>query len=477
MRDDGAPSLNPADGALLDRLVAALGADAVRSPEPRYLEEMRGRRHGRAAAVLLPGSTAAVARAVAICAAARVGIVPYSGGTGLVGGHTMTEGPAPVILSLERLATIREVDPVGNLMVAEAGVVLVDVHVAARDAGRLFPLTLASEGSARVGGLLATNAGGVHVLRYGNARDLCLGVEAVMADGRVMHGLSRVLKDNMGYDLRHLLIGSEGTLGIVTAASLRLYPLPAETAAAWVGVPGPAAALEMLALLRDRLGQAVSAFELIHRRGLEFLAERLPQIAQPMRDPPEWMVLAEATDGPGSQVGARLEAALAEALEGGLAADALIAQNEAQRRVFWTVRETIPEANRLIGAVSSHDVSLPPGRIAAFLREANAAIAALDPELRVNCFGHLGDGNLHYNVFPAAGRTRAEYDGLRDAVKTAVHDLVDGFGGSVGAEHGVGRLKTGDLERYGDPVKLAAMRAIKAALDPLGVLNPGAVLA
>jgi FAD/FMN-containing dehydrogenase len=469
-------ALNAADAALLARLAAALGSDAVRTPEPRHLEEPRGRRRGRAAAILLPGSTDAVARAVALCAEARVGIVPFGGGTGLVGGHTPTEGPAPVILSLERMARVREVDPVDGVMVAEAGVVLADAQAAARAADRLFPLSLASEGSARIGGLLATNAGGVNVLRYGNARDLCLGVEAVLADGSVLHGMRRVLKDNLGYDLRHLLIGSEGTLGIITAASLRLFPIPDERATAWVATSGPEAALALLGLLRDRLGQTVSAFELMHRRGFEFLAEAGLPARPPIAPPPEWTVLVEAADGAGAAVGLRLEAALASALADGMATDALVAQTEAQRRAFWAAREAIPEANRRIGSVSSHDVALPPGRIVAFLARADAAIAAIDPGLRVNCFGHLGDGNLHYNVFPARGRSRGDHEAARPAVKAAVHELVAALGGSVAAEHGVGRIKTADLVRYADPAKVAAMRAIKAALDPLGVLNPGAVL-
>ncbi len=470
-------ALRPADAALLGRIEAALGPDAVRAPEPRHIEEPRGRRRGIAAAVVMPGTVEDVAQAVALCAAARVGIVPYSGGTGLVGGHTPTEGPAPILLSLERMDRIRELDLAGNLMVAEAGVVLAAAQATARGAGRLFALSLASEGSARIGGLLGANAGGVNVLRYGNARDLCLGVEAVMADGSVLHGLTRVLKDNMGYDLRHLLIGAEGTLGIITAASLRLHPLPTETATAWISVTGLGAAQDLLALLRERFGHAVSAFEIIHRQGIGFLAEVLPQIALPVADPPEWTVLAEVADGAGAEVGPRLEALLGAAMDRGLVADALIAQTETQRRAFWTVRESIPEANRRIGSVSSHDVALPPAQIADFLARAGAAIGALDASLRVNCFGHLGDGNLHYNVFPAQGRDRAAYESLRAPIKTAVHDLVDALGGSVGAEHGVGRLKTADLMRYGDPAKLAAMRAIKLALDPLGILNPGAVLA
>ena len=461
---------------MLERLAAALGPGGVAPVEPRYLEEPRGRLSGRAAAVLKPASVEEVAAAVRVCAAARVGIVPYSGGTGLVGGQIFGEGPLPVILSFERMARIRDLDLEDNVLVAEAGVVLADVQAAARAAGRLFPLSLASEGSARIGGLLATNAGGIHVLRYGSARELCLGVEAVMADGSILHRLGRVAKDNMGYGLRHLLIGAEGTLGLITAASLRLHPLPEETATAWIAVASPAAALALLQEMRAALGGTISAFELIGAQGLAFLAETLPQVPLPPGLPADWLVLAEAADGRGGAVGRRLEAALAAALERGGAQDALVAQNEAQRAVFWGAREAIPLANRRVGAVSSHDIALPPGQIARFIAEAGAAVAAIEPALRVNCFGHLGDGNLHYNVFPPRGRPRSDYDQFGGAVKQAVHDLTHALGGSVAAEHGVGRVKVGDLARYGDPGALAAMRAIKRALDPLGILNPGAVL-
>ncbi|HRO11520.1 MAG TPA: FAD-binding oxidoreductase [Amaricoccus sp.] len=470
-------ALNPADAVLLERLSAALGPGGVVPAEPRYLEEPRGRFAGRAAAVLRPASTEAVAAAVAICAEARTGIIPYSGGTGLVGGQVMGEGPLPVVLSFERMNRIRDVDLADGVMIVEAGCVLADVHAAAAAAGRVFPLTLASEGSARIGGLLGTNAGGVNVLRYGNARDLCLGVEAVMADGSVMHGLRRVAKDNMGYDLRHLLIGSEGTLGLITAASLRLHPRPGETATAWAAVTSPDAALALLNALRDALGGTISAFELIGVEGLAFLAEKMPSVPQPPAMGTDWRVLVEAADAAGAGTRARLEAALMAGLEAGGVAEVLVAQSEAQRAVFWGVRETIPEANRLVGAISSHDISVPPARIGEFVARGAPLVARFDPELRINCFGHLGDGNLHYNVFPPQGRSRALYDSLRAPVKRAVYDLVHELGGSVGAEHGVGRLKVEDLVRYGDPAMVAAMRAIKAALDPQGVLNPGAVLA
>jgi FAD/FMN-containing dehydrogenase len=469
--------LVPAGPDLLDRLRSALGPEALRPPEPRYLEEPRGRFAGAAAAVLLPRSTAEVAEAVRLCAAARVGIVPYAGGTGLVGGQLATAGPLPVVLSVERMTRIRDLDLVDGVLIAEAGCVLADVQAAARAAGRLFPLSLASEGSARIGGLLATNAGGITVLRYGNTRDLCLGIEAVLADGTVIEELRRVRKDNMGYDLRHLLIGSEGTLGLITAASLRLFPAPAETATAWVAVTSPTAALDLLATLREELGAAISAFELMHVQGLAFVAEALPQVPLPPDAPADWRVLVEAGDAAGAHVGDRLEAGLGRALDSGLAADALIAQSEAQRAVFWGVREAIPEANRRIGAISSHDIALPPSRLAEFLARGGALLAGVDAGLRVNCFGHLGDGNLHYNVFPPAGQGRAAFDAVRGAVTEAVHDLAHALGGSIAAEHGLGRLKTADLERYADPGKLAAMRAIKRALDPAGILNPGAVLA
>lgn len=469
--------LTAADADFVARLAERLGPETVGAAEPRYLEEPRGRYHGQAAAVVRPKTTEAVAETVRLCAAARVPIVPYSGGTGLVGGQILTDGPLPVLLSFERMNRIRDVDVTDGVLTAEAGCILADVHAAATEVGRIFPLTLASEGSARIGGLLATNAGGIQVIRYGTARDLCLGVEAVLADGTIVRGLSRVVKDNMGYSFRNVVIGSEGTLGLITAASLRLYPRLAETATAWASVASPAAALELLDRLRAALGGTISAFELMSIQGLEFVAEVLPQVSQPPAMPGDWRVLVEADDGAGGNVNERLETALAEAMEAGIASDVLIAQGDGQRAAFWRVRERIPEANRLIGAISSHDISVPPSRLPEFIRRAGPMLTALAPGVRINCFGHLGDGNLHYNVFPPQGESRDRYDPLRAEMSRAVHDLVHELGGSVAAEHGVGRLKVADLERYTDPGKLAAMRTMKQALDPLGILNPGAVLA
>jgi len=340
---------------------------------------------------------------------------------------------------------------------------------------RLYPLSIASKGSARIGGVLATNAGGVNVLRYGNARDLCLGLEAVLPDGQIWHGLKRLRKDNTGYDLRDLLIGAEGTLGVITAATLRLAPRPAAEGTALMVVDSPKAALKLLAMAQDHMGEGINAFELMHRMGFAFLAETLPDLRQPFETPPEWTVLIDVGLARGLDPADALEALFAEALQAGLVSDGMIAQSEAQRHSFWDLREQIPEANRRIGSVSSHDISVPLGAMADFIEKGAEAIAALGT-FRINCFGHLGDGNLHYNVFPAPGHSRNDHLEQRDSIKRAVHDLVDEMGGSVSAEHGVGRLKVDDLERYSDPTKLSAMRAIKAALDPVGIMNPGAVL-
>jgi FAD/FMN-containing dehydrogenase len=467
--------LNPADAAFATKLAAQLPEGTLRSPDPRYLEEPRGRWMGQGGVLALPRSTAEVQTIVRSCAEAHVGILPWGGGTGLVGGQIMPDGPAPVILSLERMSAIRNVWPEENALEVEAGVTLAAVQDAAAQAGRLFPLSLASEGTARIGGVLATNAGGIGVLRYGNARDLCLGVEAVMADGSVMGGLKRLRKDNTGYDLRNLLIGAEGTLGIITAAVLRTVPRPAVSVTAMLVVESPAAALQLLTLCQTRVPGMVSAFELIGKRGFEFLAEKLPEVGCPFPVAPDWCVLLELGLPSVFEAEEVMAGLYAEADEAGLVQDGVIAASEAQRQSLWRIRETIPEANRLVGAVSSHDISLPLSAVPDFIRAADAALARMG-DFRVNCFGHLGDGNLHYNVFPAPGRSRKDHEADRDAIKACVHDLVHAMGGSVSAEHGVGRLKVGDLEKYGDPGKLAAMRAIKTALDPLGILNPGAVL-
>ncbi|WBU60689.1 FAD-binding oxidoreductase [Paracoccus albus] len=464
--------LNPADEAL----AASLPQGVLREIEPRHLEEPRGRYHGQAGLLAAPRNVDEVSAVVSACAEARVGIVPLGGGTGLVGGQLMPKGPAPLLLSMERMHAIRNVWPEENVMVSEAGVTLQAARDAAEDKGRLFPLSLASQGTAQIGGLLATNAGGVNALRYGTARALCLGIEAVLPDGSIMRDLKRLRKDNTGYDLRDLLIGAEGSLGIITAASLRLVPPPAANGVALMVVPDPAAALSLLALAGRQLGDCVTAFELISGQGPRFQIETMPDLRQPFETPPEWMVLIEIGLPGGLETDAALETLFEAAVEDGLAEDGLIAQSGQQAADFWRLREEIPEANRLIGAISSHDISLPLSEVPRFIEDGRAMLAQIG-DMRINCFGHLGDGNLHYNVFPAAGRKRGEYDEQRQQIQEAVHEMVVGRGGSFSAEHGIGRLKVSDLERWGDPARLAAMRAIKQALDPLGIMNPGAVLA
>ncbi|HMO08980.1 MAG TPA: FAD-binding oxidoreductase [Paracoccaceae bacterium] len=459
-------------------VIAALSADLpaglLSAPEPRHLTEPRGRWQGRAGALARPRSVEEAAALVRAAARLCVGLVPWGGGTGLVGGQVAPEGALPVLVSMERMTAVRAVHAQENVLVIEAGATLAAAQAAATGAGRLFPLSLASEGSATVGGVLATNAGGVNVLRWGNARDLCLGLEAVMPDGSVWHGLRRLRKDNTGYDLRHLMIGSEGTLGLITAAALRLVPRPAVQAAALLAVPDPGAALDLLHLAEERLPGLVSAYELIGRAGFEFMAETMPELRCPFGTPPDWSVLVDlglpAGLDPTEALGGLWEAGQAR----GLVTDAVMAQSDGQRTALWRLRESIPQANRRIGAVSSHDISLPLSELAGFIAAAGPALAALGP-FRVNCFGHLGDGNLHYNVFPPPGRAAADFAGQRGAVKRLVHDMVHARGGSVSAEHGIGRLKVEDLARYGDPAHRAAMAAIKAALDPLGIMNPGAL--
>ncbi|SLN32064.1 putative FAD-linked oxidoreductase [Aquimixticola soesokkakensis] len=467
--------LNPVTPDFEAQLRAVLPAAAFRPAEPKYFEDPRGRVKGVEGLVVAPASVEEVAVLVKACNAARIGIVPYSGGTGLVLGQIQTEGPAPVTLSLERMNAIRAVYPVENMMVAEAGAILADVHAAAHAVDRLFPLSLASEGSCRIGGNLSTNAGGVNVLRYGNARELCLGLEAVLPDGTIWHGLKRLRKDNTGYDLRNLLIGAEGSLGIITAAALRLFARPERTGTALMVVPDPQAALDLLALAGKLIGDGISAFEMMSGMGQSFLAETVPELRLPFDPIPDWMVLIDLGLARAQDPQAALEDLFVQASEAGLVRDGMIAQSEAQRQDFWAVRETIPTGNKRVGSISSHDISIPRSDIPAFIPEGIEKLKELG-DFRVNCFGHLGDGNLHYNVFPAKGKTRADYPDMPKRVAACVHDLVHRYNGSVSAEHGVGRLKVADLDHYQDPAKHAAMRTIKLALDPNGIMNPGAVV-
>lgn len=459
---------------LITQLDALLPQGTLREASPRYLEEPRAKWQGVAAAVAAPKTVEEVSTILRFAAEQCIAVIPYGGGTGLVGGQVTAEG-APLLLSLERMNAVRACHPDENVIVVEAGCTLQAVQDAAQQANRLFPLSIGSKGTAQIGGNLATNAGGINVLRYGNTRDLALGLEAVMPDGSVWNGLTRLRKDNTGYDLRNLLIGSEGTLGIITAAALKLFPRPTQTGTALFAVTSPEAALTLLARLRDIAGESISAFELLHRQGLEFVAETMPDQRLPWPDPPEWMVLTELGLARGPTPQALFEELFEVALEEGLADDGIIAQSEGQSAELWGLREAIPIANKNIGGISSHDISLPLSAIPAFIPRATAALAA-HGDYRINCFGHLGDGNLHFNVYPPKGAHRDAYKEAASAIQDIVHDITVDMGGSFSAEHGLGRLKAADLERYGDPTKLAAMHSIKSALDPQGIMNPGAVL-
>ena len=462
--------LNDATATLAD-LLCARDID-VRPADPAYLQEPRGLFQGRPGFVARPVSTEQVADIVRYAGRERVGLVPYGGGTGLVGGQISTSGPVPLIVSLEKMTAIRAVYASESTLVAEAGAVLADIQTAAEDAGRLFPLSYGSQGSARIGGALAVNSGGLNVLRYGMARDLCLGIEAVLPDGQIFHGLKRLRKDNTGYDLRHLLIGSEGTLGIITAAALKLVPRPANRTTAFIAVPDPQSALAFLSLFQDHAGDTISAFELIAGTSLEFLAQAFPDMRQPFTTRPDWCVLVELGASPGVSTEEVMLEVFDIALDANLADDGAVAQSDSQRDAFWQLRESIPLANKAIGAVASHDISLPLSEIPRFLQD---GAEAFGQTVRINAFGHLGDGNLHYNFFPPQGQSRDDLKDQAASLSTRLHDMVVARGGSFSAEHGIGRMKTTALERYGDPAKLAAMRAIKKALDPLGIMNPGAV--
>ena len=445
--------------------------------QSRHLNEPRGKMRGGGGVLLVPSSTDQVAEIVRRAAAARVGIVPYGGGTGLVGGQVMPGRPIPVILSMERCSRIRDVDLDDGVLETEAGAVLADVQNAASDAGRIFPLSMASEGSCQIGGNLATNAGGLQVVRYGTARDLCLGLEAVLPDGTVYGGLQRLRKDNTGYDLKNLLIGSEGTLGVITAAVLKTDIRPGDSMSVLASIGSPADAVDLFRQAKEQLGNTIVVFELIRGTGFGFIREVRPDVRLPLPDS-DWFLLAEFADVTGADLQGRVEGFMFAQIEAGRVADAVVAQSVAQQRELRQLRETIPEANRLIGAIASHDISVPIGKVSAFI-EKGLEVAERYGPLRINCFGHVGDGNLHFNVFPPRGCGPEDLARLQErgkAITEYIHELAHRCHGSFSAEHGVGRLKTDELRRYGNPAGVEAMRKIKTSLDPLGIMNPGAVL-
>ena len=464
--------------ALLDALRAIVGARGWTAPDANspYLVEPRGWLRGRAAIILKPASTEEVSRIVSLCARDRVGLVPYGGGTGVVGGQVALDPPDPVILSLERMRRVRDLSLGDDAITVEAGCTLHDIQSAAARHNRSFPLRIASAGSCQIGGNLATNAGGMNVLRYGNARELCLGIEAVLADGRVWNGLRTVHKDSRGYDLRHLLIGSEGTLAVITAAALRLFPRAAEESTAFAAVPSPEAATELALDLRLSLAETLSAVELMERTGLVFIRECLPDRQLPLPDQAPWYVMIETEGGPDSGAETRMENALARAVEKGQVLDAVLAQSGAQRDAIRDIRESIPVANRHERAVATHDISVPLERIPEFIRKFHQICRSVDPGIRSNVFGHLGDGNLHANLFAPRGRRAEDFRDRKPEINCAVFDVVRRLDGAVSAEHGVGRVLKEATIGHLQGVERDAMRAVKAALDPLGLLNPGAVL-
>ena len=427
--------------------------------------------------VLRPDSTQQVAAILSTCNAAKVGVVPVGGNTGYCGGATPSEDGSQVVLSMARMRRVRAVDAYNYTMIAEAGCVLADIQAAASAADRLFPLSLGSEGSCQLGGNLSTNAGGTAVLRYGMMRDLVLGLEVVLPDGRVLDSLKSLRKDNTGYDLRDLFIGAEGTLGVITAAAIKLFSRPATVITAFVAVPDPQAAVALLSRLRSATGDLVSTFELIPRIGIDLVTRHIPKTSDPFDARYEWYVLLEIGGGKhASGLRESIEGELENAMHAGEVLNAVFAQSDAQRDALWRLRETIPEAQRLDGASIKHDISVTTSELPRFIVEGSKAILDIAPRGRLVTYGHLGDGNLHFNVNQSLDQPAAEFLALAPRINRAVHDLIASYGGSFSAEHGIGRLKRDELAHYKNPVALEVMHSIKATLDPNGIMNPGKVI-
>jgi FAD/FMN-containing dehydrogenase len=458
----------------LDRLTAVVGDTyAIRDPSAMdgYMREWRQIWHGRSPLVLRPASTDEVSRILAIAHETRTVIVPQSGNTGLCGGQIAVDEGHEVVLSLDRMTRILSVDPADNTITVEAGAILKSVQDAADHVDRLFPLSLASEGSCRIGGNLSTNAGGLNVIAYGNARDLCLGLEVVLADGRIWNGLKRLRKDNTGYDLRDIFIGAEGTLGIITAAVLKLFPRPRIQDTAFIAVPSPQAAINLLSLMKDMSGNRVVGFELIADVALSF-AIRHAGVRHPLSASSPWYVLAELADPvPGAMM-----ALLEQAMERGIVTDAALAQSQSQRAEFWAARELISESQKPEGGSIKHDVSVPVSRVPEFLAAADEAVEKFLPGCRFVSFGHLGDGNIHYNISQPVGMEKDKFLAMWNEVNDVVFEVVGRFEGSISAEHGIGRLKAYRMPKIKSPVELEMMRGLKRLFDPHNILSPGRVL-
>jgi FAD/FMN-containing dehydrogenase len=466
-----------ADPAVVEALRGVVGDKGwIDDPcrlEP-YVVEERGRYRGRCDAVVRPATTAEVAEVVRICAAAGVAIVPQGGNTGLVGGGVPDGG---IVLALDRLNRIRDIDIVNRTMTVEAGVILADVQAAAEAAGALFPLSLAAEGSCRIGGNLATNAGGIQVLRYGNARDLVLGLEVVLADGRVWNGLTALRKNNTGFDLKQLFLGSEGTLGIITAAVLKLFPRAKVDETALVALPSVEAAVDLFHQITDAAGDALTAFELMGRLPVEMCVKHIPGVTDPFAEPHPYYVLMKLTSPrAGDPLRQAIEDVLERAFEAGGVTDAVIAANGAQAAQLWRLRESIPEAQKHEGGSIKNDVSVPISQVAAFIARATEVVTAAVPGIRVCAFGHIGDGNIHFNVSQPIGADRSQFLAQWDRIETLVSGVAHAMGGSFSAEHGIGLMKRQALNRYKSPLEIELMRRLKHTLDPKGILNPGKVL-
>jgi FAD/FMN-containing dehydrogenase len=468
------------DPVLLERFAAIVGERyALRSEADivPYVNERRGLYPGRTALVLKPGSVDEVSRILRLATETYTPVVPQGGNTGLVGGQVPDRSGRQIVLSLSRLDRIREIDPLSNTVTTEAGVILENLHKAADRADRLFPLSLASQGSAQIGGNLSSNAGGTGVLAYGNARELCLGVEVVLPTGEIFDDLRKLKKDNTGYDLKNLFVGAEGTLGVITAAVLKLFPKPKGREVAWVGLASPQAALDLFGLAADRAGSGLTAFELIAATPLDFAEKHVPGIVRPLADRWPWYVLMEISSGRSAEDARALaEDLLSAGLEAGYAGDVVIAANLAQAAAFWHIRETLPEAQPAEGASIKHDISVPVASIPEFIARAGEAVAEISPGTRVVCFGHLGDGNLHYNISQPVGGDPKSFLSLYRPMNKAVHDVVRGLNGSISAEHGIGQLKRDELIATAPAVAIELMRRVKAVLDPAGIMNPGKVI-
>lgn len=464
------------DEKFIRHLQTLLGKDIMRPLQACYRTELRGLFYAEKGLVVCPENTEQVAHIVEICAAEKVAIVPFGGGTGLVGGQIAHNRAACVILSLEKMNKIRAVWPEENILHAEAGVVLYNLRAEARRYERLFALWIGAGKSCQIGGNLATNAGGINVLRYGMARDQILGIEAVLPNGHIMHGLSRLYKDNTGYDLSNLMIGSEGTLGVITAAALKLHHLPKATGVALLSVNSPQDAVALLSLAQEECGNIISAFELMSETSFEFIAEIFSDVTLPFGSSiPKWSVLIEIglsnkNDDPDSY----LTHLFARAQAKGLSYDGIIARSRTQSQSLWHLRELMPEANRKIGAISSHDIAVPLSEMGQFVQKAERMILEIAP-LRINCFGHVGDGNLHFNVFPPRGKKAKEFSTLKKEVQNCIYACAVDLNGSISAEHGIGRLKNEMMVKYCDATELAFMRKIKKAFDPHNIMNPGVI--